>query len=180
MRASSHVGIWDGLISLLKEHRFSSRCGCRRFLRLARNAGFLRDMRWHVYAKEFLMPKRRDYDRSDITKMQAVLKSLPKKEREKKRFAVPDIVKEMRMEIRAALGRGYTLDEVITALNSQGAFDLKTPTIKRYISGAKRKKTVSSISGKFSEKKSEEVQPILKDSARKKSSAVSLPSSDDL
>jgi signal recognition particle GTPase len=126
------------------------------------------------------MPKRRDYDRSDITKMQAVLKSLPKKERDKKRFAVPDIVKKMRMEIRAALGRGYTLDEVITALNSQGNFDLKTPTIKRYISGAKRKKTVSSISGKFSERKSEESQPVSKETARKKSSAVSLPYPDDL
>jgi glutaredoxin-related protein len=132
------------------------------------------------HAKEFLMPKRRDYDRSDITKMQDVLKALPKKEREKKRFAVPDVVKEMRMEIRAALGRGYTLDEVITAINSQGTFYLKTPTIKRYISGAKRKKTVSSISGKFSEKKSEEEQPVLKETIRKKSSAVSLPSSDDL
>jgi hypothetical protein len=132
------------------------------------------------HAEEFLMPKRRDYNRSDITKMQALLKALPKKEREKKRFAVPDVVKEMRMEIRAALGRGYTLDEVITALNSQGNFDLKTPTIKRYISGAKRKKIVSSISGKFSEKKGEERRPVLKEDIRKKSRAVDLPSSADL
>jgi hypothetical protein len=132
------------------------------------------------HTKEFLMPKRRDYDRSDIIKMQDALKALPKKEREKKRFTVPDVVKEMRMEIRAALGRGYTLDEVITALNSHGAFDLKMPTIKRYISDAKRKKTVSSISGKFSEKKSEDMQPVLKETVRKKSRAVDLPSSADL
>jgi HD superfamily phosphohydrolase len=136
------------------------------------------------YEKEFAMPKRRDYDRSDIAKMQAALKALPKKEREKQRFTVPDLVREMRMEIRAALGRGYTLDEVIIALNSQGTFDLKTPTIKRYIAGAKKKKVVSTISGKFSERKSASKEGALKtisgETVRKKSRAVDLPSSADL
>jgi len=39
----------------------------------------------------------------------------------------------MRIEIRATFGRSYTLDEVITALNSQGVFDLKISKRKRYI-----------------------------------------------
>jgi len=136
------------------------------------------------YENEFAMPKRRDYDRSDIAKMQAALKALPKKERAKQRFTVPHLVREMGMEIRAALGRGYTLDEVITALNAQGTFDLKTPTIKRYIAGAKKKKMVSTISGKFSGKKSEKNNDVPKtvsaETIRKKSRAVDLPSSADL
>jgi len=126
------------------------------------------------------MPKRRDYDRSDVAKMKETLKALPKKEREKQRFTVPDLVKEMRTEIRAATARGYTLDEVITALNSKGNFDLKTPTIKRYMTDATKKKTVRAISGKFFETKQGSSETKSEEIIRKKSRAVDLPSSTDL
>jgi len=130
------------------------------------------------------MPKRRDYDRSDIAKMREALKALPKKEREKQSFTVPDLVKEMRAEIRAATARGYTLDEVITALNSKGNFDLKTPTIKRYMTDATKKKTTRALSGKFLGKnlgnKSGTIQTSSEETVRKKPRAVVLPSADDL
>jgi hypothetical protein len=126
------------------------------------------------------MPKRRDYDRSDIAKMREALKALPKKEREKQRFTVPDLVKEMRAEIRAATARGYTLDEVITALNSNGNFDLKTPTIKRYMADTTKKKTVRAISGKFFETKQGSSETKSEETIRKKSRAIDLPSSADL
>jgi hypothetical protein len=47
------------------------------------------------------------------------------------------------------LGRCYMLDEVITALNSQGIFDLKISTGKCYISGAIKRNTISAIFWKF-------------------------------
>jgi hypothetical protein len=58
---------------------------------------------------------------------------LRKIERENNRFAVPNIIKEMHIVSCGVWAPLYAGPEVIIALNSQDAFDLKTPTIKCYL-----------------------------------------------
>ena len=126
------------------------------------------------------MPKSRDYDQQEIAVMRETLKALPKKQREKTRFSTAETVKTMRAEIRAAITRGYTLDEVITALNNAGTFDLKTPTIKRYMTDAPRRRTASAISGTFKGRKNGNGETIKTEPVREKQRAVELPSSEEL
>jgi hypothetical protein len=120
------------------------------------------------------MPKR-GFDDAELAKMKTVLKSLPKKEREKKRLSTSELVKAIRGDIRAAMARGYTLDEVITALNNEGSFDLKMMSIKRYMTETQKKRTTSTIAGKFSGNKSEDALQ-----EKKRVVAVDLPAADEL
>ena len=129
------------------------------------------------------MKKRREYDQTDIAKMQAALKALPKKERTQERLTAPDVVKVMRAEIRAALARGYTLDEIVQALNDRGNFDLKVPTVRRYladVSKTKKKGKSSAISGRFGNKSLGESTRSFVGNAGDVSRAVELPSAEDL
>jgi hypothetical protein len=126
------------------------------------------------------MPKYRAYDSAEIATIRETIKALPKKERALARVTMPDLVKQMRGEIRAAVARGYTLDEVITALNSAGNFDLKTPTVKRYLNDTPRKRTTGARSGRFLGRKNGETATQETESGRKSASAVELPSAADL
>lgn len=78
------------------------------------------------------MPKQQTFTVADVQRAKATLAALPRKPKAKpEHLLMNELVKHMRTEIRAALNRGYSLDDIVTALNAQG-FDLKTPTLKRY------------------------------------------------
>jgi hypothetical protein len=129
------------------------------------------------------MKKRREYDKTDIETMQAALKALPKKERTQERLTAPDVVKIMRAEIRAALARGYTLDEIVQALNDRGNFDLKVPTVRRYLTDVlktKKKGKSNAIFGRFGNKNLGESLGSSVGNTGDVSRAVELPSAEDL
>ena len=78
------------------------------------------------------MPKQQTFTVADVQRAKATLAALPRKPKaQPEHLLMNELVKRMRAEIRAALNRGYSLDDIVTALNAQG-FDLKTPTLKRY------------------------------------------------
>jgi len=78
------------------------------------------------------MAKQQAFTPQDVDRAKAILKGLPSKPKEKaSHLVMPEFTKEIRTEIRAAMRRGYSLDDIVSALNKD-SFDLKTPTLKRY------------------------------------------------
>lgn len=83
------------------------------------------------------MPKQQTFTVADVQRAKATLAALPRKPKAKpEHLLMTELIKHMRAEIRAALNRGYSLDDIVAALNAQG-FDLKTPTLKRYFYASK-------------------------------------------
>ncbi len=92
------------------------------------------------------MPKQQIFTTADVERAKATLAALPRKPKAKpEHLLMTELIKHMRAEIRAALNRGYSLDDIVAALNERG-FDLKTPTLKRYFyasGGTKRTTTTA-------------------------------------
>ncbi|NNM93697.1 MAG: hypothetical protein HKL92_10180 [Candidatus Eremiobacteraeota bacterium] len=82
---------------------------------------------------EIPMPKQK-YSLEKVQTFGDYLGKLPKKSREKKTtdLGAADLVRTLRKEIRAAMARGYTVEEIVQAAKGQG-FDLSTPTLKKYL-----------------------------------------------
>lgn len=88
--------------------------------------------------EETILARRQQFDQSAVERMISVVNGLPKKPKQKRdNLGLPQAIKAARSAIRAAIARGYTLEEVVAALNSDGKFDLKLGTVKRYVYGVK-------------------------------------------
>lgn len=83
---------------------------------------------------------KRTYTLDSVQKLGAHLAKLPPKPRESKteNLGAADLVRTIRKEIRAAMSRGYTMEDIVSAAKSMG-FDLSTPTLKKYIGPSVRK-----------------------------------------
>jgi hypothetical protein len=89
------------------------------------------------------MPKR-TYTLENVQKLGEHLAKLPPKPRAPKtdNLGAADLVRTIRKEIRTAMGRGYTMEDIVSAAKSMG-FDLSTPTLKKYLGSAARKPRVT-------------------------------------
>ena len=84
---------------------------------------------------------RKTYTATDVQTLGEHLRALPKKERiEPTALAAADVVRKLRAEIRLAMRRGYTADEIVAAAKAKGV-DLTTPTLRKYLSATNPKTT---------------------------------------
>ena len=97
------------------------------------------------------MPKR-TYTLANVKELGEHLAKLPPKPREQKteNLGAADLVRTIRKEIRAAMSRGYTMGDIVSAAKSMG-FDLSTPTLKKYL---------QATAGKKAEKKGSQKAPV--------------------
>jgi len=61
------------------------------------------------------------------------LRALPEKPKAPKTLSIAEAIRQIKNEVRAALKRGYTFDEIAQALKEDG-IDVGTPTLKSYLS----------------------------------------------
>lgn len=64
--------------------------------------------------------------------------STPNNAEKTENLGAADLVRTIRKEIRTAMNRGYTMEDIVSAAKSMG-FDLSTPTLKKYIGPSVRK-----------------------------------------
>ena len=67
-----------------------------------------------------------------LTKRLTALPQKPKSEIVKRDLVAAEVVRLARKEIRTALAKGYSLEEIVNAAKTEG-FDLGTPTLKKYL-----------------------------------------------
>jgi hypothetical protein len=67
------------------------------------------------------------------------LRALPEKPKASKAFSMAEAIRQIKNEVRAALKRGYTFDEIAQALKEDG-IDVGTPTLKSYVSRGNKKR----------------------------------------
>jgi len=67
------------------------------------------------------------------------LRALPEKPKAPKAFSIAEAIRQIKNEVRAALKRGYTFDEIAQALKEDG-IDVGTPTLKSYVSRGNKKR----------------------------------------
>jgi hypothetical protein len=70
------------------------------------------------------------------------LRALPEKPRTPKAFSIAEAIRQIKTEVRAALKRGYTFDEIAQALKEDG-IDVGTPTLKSYVSRGNKKRSAA-------------------------------------
>jgi hypothetical protein len=68
------------------------------------------------------------------------LRALPEKPKASKALSIAEAIRQIKNEVRAALKRGYTFDEIAQALKEDG-IDIGTPTLKSYVSRGNKKRT---------------------------------------
>lgn len=73
-----------------------------------------------------------------IDQVSAVLKELPEKPKEK--LLLREAVDQLRDQIKAALSKGYSYDEVAAMLTTQG-IEISTATLKRYVPAGRNRST---------------------------------------
>jgi len=67
------------------------------------------------------------------------LRALPEKPKAPKALSIAEAIRQIKNEVRAALKRGYTFDEIAQALKEDG-IDVGTPTLKSYVSRSNKKR----------------------------------------
>jgi len=67
------------------------------------------------------------------------LRALPEKPKAPKTLSIAEAIRQIKNEVRAALKRGYTFDEIAQALKEDG-IDVGTPTLKSYVSRSNKKR----------------------------------------
>ncbi len=60
------------------------------------------------------------------------LRGLPEKPKVPRALPLSEAIRQMKVEVQAALKRGYTFDEIAQALKEDG-IDVGTPTLKSYV-----------------------------------------------
>jgi len=79
--------------------------------------------------------KRKTYTVEQVQAFARTLTALPQKPKSaviKRDLVAADVVRITRKEIRAALTKGYSFEEIVSAAKTEG-FDLGTPTLKKYL-----------------------------------------------
>ena len=68
------------------------------------------------------------------------LRALPEKPKAPRTYSLSQAIGQIKNEVRAALKRGYTFDEIAQALKEDG-IDVGTPTLKSYVSRGNKKRS---------------------------------------
>lgn len=79
--------------------------------------------------------KRKTYTVEQAQAFAQTLAALPQKPKDatmKRDLVAAEVVRITRKEIRAALAKGYSFEEIVSAAKTEG-FDLGTPTLKKYL-----------------------------------------------
>ena len=84
------------------------------------------------------MAREVDPDRIEAAKTR--LRALPEKPKAPRTYSLSQAIGQIKNEVRAALKRGYTFDEIAQALKEDG-IDVGTPTLKSYVSRGNKKRS---------------------------------------
>ncbi len=93
-------------------------------------------------------PKKTTFTASDVDKGKKFLSQLPKVEKPKaqRKMYVADLIADLRTEIRAAVRRGHTLEEIVDGLNRTHGWDLRVASVRSYLNRRKRTATKNNAS----------------------------------
>lgn len=107
------------------------------------------------------------------------LGKLPKKPRKQKTtdLVAADLVRTLRKEIRGAMARGYTVEEIVQAAKSQG-FGLSTPTLKKYLRSASSNANPKAKDTRATTKSDTKIKPF--DRPGSKSKAITIDPNEQL
>ncbi len=83
------------------------------------------------------MPRAVEPERIEAAK--TVLRALPEKPKAPRAYPLSQAIAQIKNEVREALKRGYTFDEIAQTLRDN-AFDVGTPTLKSYVSRGNKKR----------------------------------------
>ncbi len=112
----------------------------------------------------------RAVERERIEAAKSRLRALPEKPKAPKAFSIAEAIRQIKNEVRAALKRGYTFDEIAQALKEDG-IDVGTPTLKSYVSRGNKKRTPGKTAPNAISKTSTTIAPR----ARTGTKAVEMP-----
>jgi hypothetical protein len=111
----------------------------------------------------------------------ALLSALPERPRQPKPLNLAQSIREMKVEIQAALKRGYTLEDIAQSLKDN-QFDVGVPTLRAYL--YRRNKAATNAVNKRGIRPKRSTpsahQPARAPEPKTKSKAVTMPAAEDL
>jgi IS30 family transposase len=110
----------------------------------------------------------------------AQLSALPERPQKPKPLNLAQSIREMKIEIQAALKRGYTLEDIAQSLKDN-QFDVGVPTLRAYLYRKNRAATTA-VNKRGTRRKQDDPRTPEAEKPERKStrSAVTMPAAEDL